>query len=218
MNHSYFLIGTNMFAKPIETIYKGIRFRSRLEARWAVFLDSLDCSWAYESEGYELPFSGWYLPDFRVHNFPMGQNGDRFEIWVEVKGTMPSNEEINKLRELVCLTKIYGYFAVGTNNNINPSTRDLFRAIVESHNDQSFRELCGYCIAQPLSLTQVPHSIFSPVNPDKKIAQNGTAKTLFYEELDRLLIERGFETPTEVYYEAALAALSSRFEHGEFGP
>ncbi|RWA81479.1 MAG: hypothetical protein EOQ31_31535 [Mesorhizobium sp.] len=47
----------------IDTIYKGYRFRSRLEARWAVFFDHLKLNWVYEHEGYALP-SGWYLPDF----------------------------------------------------------------------------------------------------------------------------------------------------------
>lgn len=41
--------------KPIETIYNGYRFRSRLEARWAVFLDSLGVKYEYEPEGFELP-------------------------------------------------------------------------------------------------------------------------------------------------------------------
>jgi hypothetical protein len=41
--------------KAIETIYKGYRFRSRLEARWAVFFDALEIDWEYEKEGYVLP-------------------------------------------------------------------------------------------------------------------------------------------------------------------
>lgn len=49
--------------KAIETQYKGYRFRSRLEARWAVYLDAMGVRWYYEHEGYELA-SGWYLPDF----------------------------------------------------------------------------------------------------------------------------------------------------------
>jgi hypothetical protein len=40
--------------KAIETQYKGYRFRSRLEARWAVFFDALDIKWEYEKEGYAL--------------------------------------------------------------------------------------------------------------------------------------------------------------------
>lgn len=49
--------------KPIETVYKGYRFRSRLEARWAVFLDAVGARWEYEAQGFQLP-SGCYLPDF----------------------------------------------------------------------------------------------------------------------------------------------------------
>ncbi len=40
--------------KPIETEYKGYRFRSRLEARWAVFFDACGVDWEYEPEGYRL--------------------------------------------------------------------------------------------------------------------------------------------------------------------
>lgn len=49
--------------KPIETEYNGYKFRSRLEARWAVFFDAIEIPYEYEPEGYELK-SGWYLPDF----------------------------------------------------------------------------------------------------------------------------------------------------------
>jgi len=41
----------------IETRYKGYRFRSRLEARWAVFFDALGVIWEYEKEGFEVPSS-----------------------------------------------------------------------------------------------------------------------------------------------------------------
>lgn len=51
--------------KPIETRYKGYRFRSRLEARWAVFFDALGLKWEYEIQGFDLgPELGLYLPDF----------------------------------------------------------------------------------------------------------------------------------------------------------
>lgn len=55
--------GGTMPIKPIETIYNGYRFRSRLEARWAVFFDALGIKYEYEREGYETP-DGYYLPDF----------------------------------------------------------------------------------------------------------------------------------------------------------
>jgi hypothetical protein len=50
---------------PIETIYHGARFRSRLEARWAVCFDALGIPWEYEPQGYHLE-NGPYLPDFRL--------------------------------------------------------------------------------------------------------------------------------------------------------
>lgn len=53
-----------MNLKPIETIYNGYKFRSRLEARWAVFFDELKIEYQYEVEGFNLHYSGWYLPDF----------------------------------------------------------------------------------------------------------------------------------------------------------
>jgi hypothetical protein len=40
--------------KPIETLYRGYRFRSRLEARWAVFFDVAGIPWRYEEEGFDL--------------------------------------------------------------------------------------------------------------------------------------------------------------------
>lgn len=54
--------------KPIETIYNGYRFRSRLEARWAVLFDALGIEYEYEPEGFEILFGDgekiMYLPDF----------------------------------------------------------------------------------------------------------------------------------------------------------
>ena len=52
--------------RPIETLYRGYRFRSRLEARWAVFFQTLGMRWEYEPEGFKLSTGEWYLPDFRV--------------------------------------------------------------------------------------------------------------------------------------------------------
>ena len=71
--------------KAIETRYKGYRFRSRLEARWAVFFDALGWSWEYEPEGFDLGFGELYLPDFLV--------GGEF---VEIKATPPTEAEKRK--------------------------------------------------------------------------------------------------------------------------
>jgi len=50
--------------KAIDTEYDGHLYRSRLEARWAVFFDTLDIPFEYELEGYDLGEAGWCLPDF----------------------------------------------------------------------------------------------------------------------------------------------------------
>lgn len=38
--------------KSIETKYNGFRFRSRLEARWAIFFDMVGLKYEYEVEGF----------------------------------------------------------------------------------------------------------------------------------------------------------------------
>lgn len=52
--------------KAIETVYSGYKFRSRLEAKWAIFFDAVGVCYDYEPEGYDLEEAGWYLPDFKL--------------------------------------------------------------------------------------------------------------------------------------------------------
>lgn len=54
--------------KAHPTMYDGVQYRSRLEARWAVFFDL--AGWKHEYEPIDLP--GW-SPDFRVE-FPCGHS------------------------------------------------------------------------------------------------------------------------------------------------
>ena len=63
--------------RPIETRYKGYRFRSRLEARWAVFFENLGVRWEYEPEGFHVG-DEMYLPDFCVTT-------GELVYWYEVK-------------------------------------------------------------------------------------------------------------------------------------
>jgi hypothetical protein len=50
--------------RPIQTPFAGRLFRSRLEARWAVFYTALGIPWMYEPEGFALADDLRYLPDF----------------------------------------------------------------------------------------------------------------------------------------------------------
>ncbi|MEM7666737.1 MAG: hypothetical protein AAF250_12850 [Pseudomonadota bacterium] len=68
----------------LPTTYKGVRFRSRAEARWAVAFDKLRLDWDYEPEGFELAH-GWYLPDFYI---------PYWDAYFEVKGRKPNSSEI----------------------------------------------------------------------------------------------------------------------------
>ena len=50
--------------KAIETIYNGTNYRSKTEAKWALFMDLIGCKFIYEPQAYDLGESGCYLPDF----------------------------------------------------------------------------------------------------------------------------------------------------------
>jgi len=80
-----------MTIKAIQTEYNGYRFRSRLEARWAIYFDTLGTKYLYEYEGFDLGALGWYLPDFY---FP------DWSCWGEVKPTILTEEEYRKAASL----------------------------------------------------------------------------------------------------------------------
>lgn len=65
----------------IQTTYRGYKFRSRTEARWAVFFEALGYCWEYEAEGYVLEDGTHYLPDFFIQT-PQGE-----DFYIEVKGS-----------------------------------------------------------------------------------------------------------------------------------
>jgi len=87
-----------------ETRYNGIRFRSRLEARWAVLFDALGIQYQYEPEKFEIGLKSGYIPDFFLP-------GDTFAglprgTFVEVKGADPDGEAEDKAFRLYRTTKI----------------------------------------------------------------------------------------------------------------
>lgn len=99
-----------MELKPIATLYDGCRFRSRLEARWAVLLNHLGARWQYEPEGYVLGKDLLYLPDFLVKNVWLEDlDGNKQEFWLEIKPEWFRDEDglaVKKARALVLKTGI----------------------------------------------------------------------------------------------------------------
>lgn len=94
--------------KPIETEYNGYRFRSRLEARWAVFFDAAGVKYEYEPEGFEVTFGKTYryLPDFYL---------PEYDVWVEVK---PSKERLLEDGDRISLCIDYGTTAISHSNGL----------------------------------------------------------------------------------------------------
>lgn len=77
---------------PLITHYNGFKFRSRLEARWATYLDALGVIYDYEREGFSIGTTPKtrYLPDFWL---------PRLESWLEIKPDTPegpTREELTK--------------------------------------------------------------------------------------------------------------------------
>lgn len=88
--------------KAIQTRYKGYNFRSRLEARWAVFFDALGIKWEYEPEGFELPNGERYLPDFKIQvPCDFEQPPKMRWNWVEIKAITPTSDELMRMHLLV---------------------------------------------------------------------------------------------------------------------
>jgi hypothetical protein len=63
--------------KAIKTKYRNVEFRSRLEARWAVWFDEMEIPWSYEPEGFTVNGEA-YLPDFYTTAINKG-------VYIEIK-------------------------------------------------------------------------------------------------------------------------------------
>jgi hypothetical protein len=75
-----------------------------LEARWAVFYDTLGIKWEYEKEGFNLGNGLLYLPDFYIPHL---------NCWIETKGEYPSKKDEEKLFKLSEQTEKTLYLFVG---------------------------------------------------------------------------------------------------------
>lgn len=89
--------------QSIPTTYAGCTYRSRTEARWAVWFDAVGLRFQYEAEGFSIR-SGYYLPDFWIADWNM---------FFEVKGAEPTEEECRKCAELSELAECDVLLAIG---------------------------------------------------------------------------------------------------------
>jgi hypothetical protein len=172
----------------IQTKYKGYRFRSRTEARWAVFFDTLGLDWKYEFEGFDLGKYGFYLPDFWLPDVKM---------WAEVKAEQFTEEEFDKASKLVEITGFSCLLLVGVPENkaypaITPR-RFFFDGIDET---------ILFCFTNTHNYPKEEHRFYS-----SPFCEGGKCKHEFG--------ECDGKYPDTEY--AVIASRSARFEHGENG-
>ncbi len=89
--------------KAIDTYYHGHYFRSRTEARWSTFYDSLGVKWEYEVDGFDLNGTR-YLPDFWLPGL---------SSYVEIKGKPLTAEETAKAYSLATQSGFMVYAFIG---------------------------------------------------------------------------------------------------------
>ena len=195
---------------PIQTKAFGCLFRSRLEARCAVFLESMGLRWDYEPEGYELP-SGRYLPDFRVHKegCPAGH------YWIECKGGIPTDREVQLARELAKATTTCVVFFRQPYFQL---MREQYASYVEFFESDFYIKGWGAWngeMTDPFSIDCKDRKLLLG---DHGWMQFWDRHSIADQDLARLGFGMGSAEPwweLGKAFKAANAALAARFEHGE---
>lgn len=180
---------TTLRFKPIETRYAGHRFRSRIEARWAIFFDTLDLRWEYEREGYTLD-GDRYLPDFWL---------PELNLWAEIKGVIPNDREVRLAGLLAESTQSTTVIFAGDMPTIRGALPDPLAMSVWSPVYARYEHAWAECEAcGELRIAYVKHAHMS-------CACAGYVSPPWIR----------FDSPRLV--NAYTAARSARFEHGEVG-
>jgi hypothetical protein len=177
--------------KAIETRYNGYRFRSRLEARWAVFLDSLRVRYVYEPQGVVLDGEP-YLPDFWLPIVHPTHPGAGY--WLEIK---PAALDPREHRLLARLAVLSGHNAVCLQGSCGLGefvTRKFCRVTARHPGGWWFDESTG------------GPSRDCPGVRDNQVYPYG---------LSYVTHDMPDDLPAEALEVAFAAARSARFEHGE---
>lgn len=154
-----------MTIKAIETRYKGYRFRSRLEARWAVFFDALGVKYKYEEYGFEKDGYSW-LPDFYL---------PQFGTWVEVKGGNTTQQDAKKMGAILDFGSPLPFFSDSWKGGVISHNEEF----IEMGGDRTFTY--GTCPGLLLlgEIPQITHGvvIHSMITHHKGLVRNGA---IFY--------------------------------------
>lgn len=189
----------------IQTEYKGYRFRSRLEARWAVFFDACHVRWEYEPEGFALGNGMYYLPDFLLHDVDGRVSGD---LYVEVKGVMTAADA----------RKIYA-FSMPDDSGDEYRVENPTLVVAGIPDGVTIRDIDRYCEDWGYSgfpeFGEGPYPFnFQTIDGDYFVAHPGVNKNgrfeLFGDDSSYL-----WERNDEATLSAFKYARQARFEHGE---
>ena len=177
--------------RAIETHYNGYHFRSRSEARFAVFLDTIGLEYSYELEGYDLgPRLGYYLPDFYIPDL---------DALIEIKGPEPTDVEVSKLKAVCVGTKKDGY---------------IFYGAIEIPKRSSKANLGILYLPDTASVTLVEHQIWTQCPKCKRFFISEYGNFVWCDCIYKQY--KVFGNPHSfALVQGYKAAKSARFEHGE---
>ena len=212
--------------KPIETYYNGFHFRSRLEARWAVFFDNAGIEYVYEPQGFENKAGQKYLPDFYL---------PEKDWYVEIKPPRDGAEEEiekacrfigdkNKIRVLLILgdipkfskTDIWFYLAIF----YHPVMEELSTRWVGIVPECEFDE-CGNVHIQKaefLSWIYICGEKLPPAGETIRVGKKGLTaqKESDLEDCEEYLYSDTFPDEAILFMHRLYdSARQARFEHGE---
>jgi hypothetical protein len=141
--------------KPIETEYNGYRFRSRLEAKWAVFFDEADIKYEYEPEGFQLEDGSRYLPDFYL---------PEYRCYVEVKASDAFKITYDTDEETVTFQKGYEKYGQAA-HDIIWGLKHNYLIVFGDPVDVFSLKTMGHS-SHMFTLSECPHHVAARLNPE----------------------------------------------------
>lgn len=197
-----------MEIKAIETVYNGYRFRSRLEARWAVFFDAAGIKYEYEPEGF-TDGDLCYLPDFYLpdHNVYVEVKPHREGFEKEIERALHFVNSDLKIKRLMFVDQI-------------PAPNEYaswflypfayYNSLYDDY-DMQYVQLC--CIDGEVSFR--PDLFYC--KPIYRIDTMGTKQESELHDDGLLFEDIDCDDYGNILPEAYLTARQARFEHGEKG-